>query len=159
MKLFAEKQQRNLVNHLNIRGLMARQAYRYIKLGVVGSRDFKHLDLVRLTIQQFGPCVIISGGAIGVDSTAADEAKKLGYPAPIIFLPEWKKYGRAAGMIRNKLIVEASDGLVIFWDGHSKGTANTLATTKKAKKQIILVTEEGEEVKSVSIGWNKCLKF
>lgn len=113
------------------------------------------LDLVRYAIQQLGPCILVSGGAIGVDTTAAEEAKRLGYPKPLIFLPNWKKFGKPAGMIRNKLIVENSDGMIFFWDGQSRGTHGCLIEAKRAKKPIILVIEIGSEIKIESIGWEK----
>ena len=106
---------------------------------MVGSRTFERLDLVSDTVRSLGRCVVVSGGAKGVDITAEKEARRLGYPEPAIHLPKWKQQGRAAGMIRNRLIIEDSDGLIIFWDGVSPGTAGTLKLAKQAKKPHILV--------------------
>lgn len=132
-----------------------KEAFKHIKVGVSGSRTFARLDLVRLVVQELGPCVIVSGGAVGVDTVAVEEAKRLGYPEPVIFLPDWKQYGKPAGMIRNKKIIEFSDGMTIFWDGKSKGTHGALIESKRAKKPIILVHEDG---KFESIGWEPCPK-
>lgn len=106
---------------------------------MVGSRTFSRLDLVTDTVKNLGRCVIISGGAEGVDITAEEEARRLGYPEPVVYLPNWKQHKRAAGMIRNRTIVEDSDGLVVFWDGVSPGTRGTIELAKKAGKPYILV--------------------
>lgn len=44
---------------------------------------------------------IVSGGAIGVDSCAAEYAKRNGLRLRV-FLPQYEKYGRAAPIVRNK---------------------------------------------------------
>jgi len=64
---------------------------------------------------------IVSGGARGADTLAENYAKMIGVNT-IIFKADWKKYGRAAGMIRNKDIIAQADVVVAFWDGKSKGT-------------------------------------
>jgi len=106
---------------------------------MVGSRTFERLDLVSDTVRNLGRCVVVSGGAEGVDITAEKEARRLGYPEPVVHLPNWKQHKKAAGMIRNRLIVEDSDGLIVFWDGASPGTRGTLKLAKQAKKPYILV--------------------
>ena len=68
---------------------------------------------------------IISGGAIGVDTLARQWAKKhkidyIEYPA------NWKVWGKKAGIVRNKEMVEHCDILISFWDGKSKGTLQTI---------------------------------
>jgi len=42
------------------------------------------------------------------------------------FPADWDKYGKSAGAIRNKQMVNVADYLVAFWDGTSKGTAITI---------------------------------
>lgn len=117
-----------------------RSPKRHVRVGVVGSRTFERLELVTDIVRHLGRCVIVSGGAKGVDITAEREALRLGYPKPVIHLPKWKQYGKVAGMIRNRLIVEDSNGLIIFWDGVSPGTRGTLEIAKQAQKPYILVT-------------------
>jgi hypothetical protein len=43
---------------------------------------------------------------------------------------DWAKYGPAAGPIRNKEIIDACDVVIAFWDGKSKGTANSIKLAK-----------------------------
>ena len=44
----------------------------------------------------------------------------------IEFLPEWEKFGKSAGVKRNKEIVSNSDFVIIFQKGNSKGTQSAL---------------------------------
>ena len=74
--------------------------------------------------------IIISGGAKGVDQAAEDEARKLGMEV-ISVPPEWDKYGRRAGLVRNDMIVAIADCVVAFWDGVSRGTKYTIDSAKK----------------------------
>ena len=79
--------------------------------------------------------ILVSGHAKGADSLAEKYAEKNGIEIKV-FPPEWSKYQKAAGPIRNKqmldFISEVDDNTVIaFWDGHSKGTKHTVETAKK----------------------------
>lgn len=81
--------------------------------------------------------VLISGAARGIDSLAAEVAQGLGikvdfYPA------QWSVYGRGAGMIRNKTMVEKCDLALIYWDGSSPGTANTIEQLKAKNKKFFI---------------------
>jgi hypothetical protein len=51
-------------------------------------------------------------------------------------IPDWKKHGRAAGIIRNTDIVKQADKVVAFWDGKSKGTQDTIGKARKANKLL-----------------------
>lgn len=97
-----------------------------MRVAIVGSRDYQRLEEVR---QYVWECprdwVIVSGGARGVDTTAVDEAKRLGM-AYEVYLPDWGKRGRGAGIVRNREIVDRSDMLIAFWDGKSKGTESSI---------------------------------
>jgi len=113
-----------------------------IKLAIVGSRGFDDYDLLKetihknYTIDKIG--YIVSGGAKGADSLGerfADENDIL----KEIYLPDWKKYGRGAGFIRNKDIVDACDDIILFWDGSSKGTMNSMKHAQKLGKHIHLI--------------------
>ncbi len=131
-----------------------RSPKKHLRIGVVGSRTFSRLDLVAETVRNFGRCVIVSGGAKGVDTAAEKEARRLGYPEPVVYLPNWKQHKKAAGMIRNRLIVEDSDGLIIFWDGVSPGTKGTMELAKQARKPYILVMAANGMVLSLEkVNW------
>ena len=107
-----------------------------MKIAVVGSRSITDIDLS----PYLADCdEIISGGARGVDACAAAYAREHGIKVTEI-LPEYERYGRGAPIVRNKLIVDAADQILIFWDGKSRGTASVIQYAKKCDKahQIIL---------------------
>ena len=101
-----------------------------MKIAVVGSRTITNVDLA----PHLTDCdEIVSGGARGVDSFAAAYAKSHNLKLTE-FLPEYARYGRAAPIVRNRQIVDYADRILIFWDGHSKGTASVIAYAKKVGK-------------------------
>lgn len=107
-----------------------------MKVAIVGSRS------LNIDISSYIPvdCTsIISGGAVGIDSIAANYAKKNGKEL-IEYLPNYKLFGRAAPIKRNTLIIENADLVIAFWDGKSKGTLNSINQAKKLGKKIIIHT-------------------
>jgi hypothetical protein len=109
-----------------------------MKIAIVGSRDFKDWGLLCSVMKEYRPSEIISGGAMGADSMAAAWAKEKGIPLKE-FLPDYKKYGRSAPIRRNDLIVDASEMVIAFWDGTSRGTKYTYDYAEKAGKYLRLV--------------------
>ena len=87
---------------------------------------------------------IVSGGCAGADEYGESFAEIYGFPVKI-FNPNWKAHGKAAGPIRNKLMAEYGDMLVLFWDGKSKGSGNMLKTMQSLNKKCIEVIVEIEE--------------
>ncbi len=99
-----------------------------MKVAIIGSRSLVVADLEKylpMDIQQ-----IISGGAIGVDSSARTYALKNNIPL-IEFIPDYKRYGKKAPLVRNVLIVKEADLVLAFWDGRSTGTIHTLKKCKE----------------------------
>ncbi len=106
-----------------------------MKVAIVGSRHYPNLERVRKYVSKLSPNdTIVSGGAKGVDATAEDEARKLGMEV-ISIPPEWDKYGRRAGLVRNDMIVSLAHQVVAFWDGVSRGTKYTI---DKAKEKNVI---------------------
>jgi len=104
-------------------------------LGVVGSRDFDDYYHLQEVLDKYHFFSIVSGGAKGVDSLAASYAFNHSKGLKE-FLPDWDQYGKSAGPRRNQQIVEASDEIVVFWDGVSKGTKSTINLAKKMKVPV-----------------------
>lgn len=107
-----------------------------MKLAIIGSRNCPPIDIEAQL--KYIPDTIVSGGARGADSYARDFAQKHNLNL-IEFLPEYDKYGKGAPLIRNKLIVEACDCLMAFWDGKSRGTKFTLDYARQLGKPIKIV--------------------
>ena len=110
-----------------------------MKVGIVGSRGFTDRDRVRSYVDTLVPSVVVVSGACrGPDSWAAERARERGM-AVVEYPADWDKHGRAAGFIRNGLIVGASDVLVAFWDGTSKGTADSIAKARATGKPVTII--------------------
>ena len=107
----------------------------------MGSRGFADLGAVAAYIRSLPPeTTVVSGGALGVDSVAEKEAERRGLRTEIYRVdPEGvSSRGEFAqrAHARNQLIVDASDMLVAFWDGHSRGTLDSIKRAQRAGKRI-----------------------
>lgn len=107
-----------------------------MKLAIIGSRNCPPIDIA--SHLKYIPDTIVSGGARGADTYAKEFAIKHNLKL-IEFLPDYKKYGRKAPLVRNKLIVENCDCLIAFWDGKSRGTKYTLDYATKLGKPTKIV--------------------
>ena len=123
-----------------------------MKLAVVGSRKFPNKNLIFKKLDEihskYTIVEIVSGGAIGVDSWAAEWSLSRLNKQAKVFEPNWQdlthpearikinsrgqKYDANAGLRRNTEIVNYSEKVLAFIYNQSPGTTNTI---KKAKKQ------------------------
>jgi len=103
---------------------------------IVGSRSFTDYEKFKQVVNPYRKQItqIVSGGAAGADGLAFNYACENSIPI-IEILPDWNKFGKSAGPIRNKEIVVISDFILAFWDGISRGTKNTLEICKKLNKK------------------------
>lgn len=114
-----------------------------MKIAVVGSRSFNDFELLeKIILENFELKdieYIVSGGAKGADTMAERFAEKYKIKT-IVFIPEWNRYSRGAGFIRNEKIVDNSDFVVVLWNGKSKGTLSSinLARKKLGEDKIII---------------------
>lgn len=110
-----------------------------MKIAIVGSRNFSDLTKVRDYVNTLPPdTIVISGGAKGVDTVAETTAKAKGLTT-IVYLPEWKKYGRSAGIKRNEDIIHNAEAVIAFWDGNSPGTRNSINQAKENNKKVTII--------------------
>jgi predicted Rossmann fold nucleotide-binding protein DprA/Smf involved in DNA uptake len=110
------------------------------KLAIVGSRNFDDYALLNEKLAPYKDVagLVVSGGAKGADSLGEKWAKENNIPVKI-FYPDWKKYGRAAGLVRNKEIINNAEVVIAFWDGQSSGTKSSIELAKKAGKKVEVV--------------------
>lgn len=112
-----------------------------MKVAIIGSRNLMIEDLGEYIPSE---CTeIISGGAKGIDSCAAEYARENNYILTE-FLPQYDKYGRKAPIVRNYEIVAYSELVVAFWDGRSRGTRSVISYCKKTGKpyNVIIMKKE-----------------
>ncbi len=106
-----------------------------MKIAVIGSRSIKDVDM-KLYIPG-NVTEIVSGGARGVDMIAKDYAlyNNINYRE---ILPKYYRYKKGEPFIRNREIIEASDEVIAFWDGISKGTKFVIDECNRQGKKIII---------------------
>lgn len=113
-----------------------------ISVAFVGSREFQPVSIVHQVMKRVGRCLVISGGARGVDTAAEEAADELGYPKKIMHA-DWDRYGKSAGPKRNYEMVQESDVAMVFWDGKSKGTMDFMNKAKKKGMPMVLFEVSG----------------
>ena len=114
---------------------------RNMKIGFTGHRNkmVSHEDLEKLMIIYPGS-TWIHGGAVGFDQQVESFANK-NKIQQIVHHPDYKQYGKAAPLIRNRKIVEDVDILIACWDGRKQGgTYYTINFASKSKKQIKILS-------------------
>lgn len=98
---------------------------------IAGSRTFKNYFEAKsiiystLSTRRLEEINIISGGAKGADQIGEKFANELGTKLSI-YPANWEKYGKKAGHIRNQEMANIGDGLLLFWDGESKGSQDMM---------------------------------
>lgn len=110
-----------------------------MRLAVVGSRDYPTLGNVRAYVESLPQeTVIVSGGARGVDAVAEATARTRKMEV-VVLRADWSTYGKAAGPMRNRVIVRDCDAMVAFWDGTSRGTADSIRAARAAGKPVTVI--------------------
>lgn len=118
-------------------------------IGIVGSRGFNDYELMCDVLKMFKITKIISGGAKGADSLAKKYAKEHNIPI-IEYLPDWNKYGKSAGYIRNQDIVSNSEVIIAFWDMKSKGTKHSIDIATKMYKPLRVINYITKKYKDIN---------
>jgi len=114
------------------------------KIGVIGSRGYNNYkefkeQIEYLTSNILEPIIWVSGGCkSGGDALISRYCKDNNFEL-IEYLPDWDKHGKAAGFIRNKLIIEDIEYLIAFWDQMSKGTKSSLDLAEKKGMKVRIV--------------------
>ncbi|MBR2327078.1 MAG: hypothetical protein IKA51_00485 [Clostridia bacterium] len=107
-----------------------------MRILIAGSRTITDVDIAKYMPEDAE--LIICGGAKGIDSVAEQYADK-NRISKLILRPQYKLYGKAAPLKRNEKMVDLADFVLIFWDGHSRGTKHTAEYAKKMNKVYKIV--------------------
>lgn len=111
---------------------------------VCGGRDFADHSMFESAMSDlmslYGcPTQVVHGGAKGADMMADAWGKRM---AATVFkvLPDWDKYGKAAGPLRNQEMLNhyAPHKVIAFPGG--RGTADMIARARKTRADVIEIT-------------------
>lgn len=131
-----------------------------VPIAIVGSRSFLERDVVEAYVRDVLPknARVISGGAPGPDTWAADQAKLMGYPVTIfpIDYANLPAVGRAFEVTRrayqrNKAIAQECEYLVAFWNpllpsgapNPRGGTRHVVKQAKELGKPCLVILPKG----------------
>lgn len=100
-----------------------------MRVVVSGSRSITDANAVERELRSYLACKdeVVTGGAQGVDAIAHDYAYRMFCKTEVVEA-EWDRFGKQAGPIRNRKMLEDADMLVAIWDGKSRGTKNAIQT-------------------------------
>lgn len=79
--------------------------------------------------------IFVSGGCRGADMLGERYAMENGFEIERI-PADWKRYGRAAGPKRNRVMADISDLVICFWDCESRGTKSMIDYAVDKNKPI-----------------------
>jgi len=116
------------------------------RIVICGTRDFNDAQLLYSTIDALiknaESSEIVTGGCRGADKIGECYAQNNNIPLKV-FPADWGKYGRAAGPIRNKQMLDYAlkekATVIAFWDGKSRGTLNMINIAKKSKADVYVI--------------------
>lgn len=109
-----------------------------MRLAIIGSRGCPPIDIAAHI--DTVPDVIVSGGAKGADTYAREYAEANGIEL-VELLPDYRRHGRRAPLVRDRQIIDECDCVLAFWDGKSNGTRYTLgyAGIKGVPAKVVMV--------------------
>ena len=116
-----------------------------MRIVIGGSRDYNDYKFFAETLDRLlcdvpkNDITILSGHCRGVDLMAERYAEERGINLEI-FPADWKTYGKGAGPVRNKTMVENADAVIAFWNGISKGTKSLIDHAIKQGRNVKIVT-------------------
>lgn len=134
------------------------------KLIVAGSRDFNDyarasIEIEDLTAVELADVAVslVSGMARGADRLGvrfAQEHNMKLYEFPA----DWNTHGKHAGFKRNAEMGKFADGLIVFWDGKSRGTKHMMDYMHSLQKPV-WVARYGEPTvltkPAQHVGWDR----
>jgi predicted Rossmann fold nucleotide-binding protein DprA/Smf involved in DNA uptake len=122
-----------------------------MKICIVGSRSITDRNVVFNTIYKFldehgllpAECVLLSGGANGVDSLVGEFARENGVDfvlfKPYHMLDNKAEFKTKYFFVRNRQMIDNADEVLVIWDGKSRGAAHAKEYAEKCNKDVTTV--------------------
>ena len=112
------------------------------RIVIAGCRNYnnyeeakKYIDICIKEIKNKYTLIFVSGSCSGADMLGERYAKEHNYQIER-YPAQWKKYGKKAGPLRNKQMIDIGDFIICFWDGESRGTKTTIDFAKSLQKPL-----------------------
>jgi hypothetical protein len=120
-----------------------------MKILVCGDRNYNNRNKVNEILTHYktfsypSHLIIVEGGAQGADTLAKEIGIQLGAQIKE-YKAQWGTYGKGAGPIRNKLMLDDNldiEIVIAFHNDieHSRGTKNMIKLAEKYHKKVILI--------------------
>ncbi len=110
---------------------------------VSGSRDWTDAQRVfaslALYIQDRTDVIVVHGGCRGLDLLAASAARSMGCSVREV-LADWATYGRRAGPVRNRAMLDMVQELVLYFHDDldaSKGTKDLVTEARRRGLKVV----------------------
>lgn len=118
-----------------------------MKTIIAGSRSITDYETVKQAVisSRFKITEVVSGTARGVDTLGERWAIENGVPLKT-FPANWSAHGKAAGHMRNQVMADYADALVLVWDGHSRGSADMLARAVRGGLKVFASEDSVAEI-------------
>jgi len=111
------------------------------KILICGGRNYNNYEKIKEIIKEIRPSCIVQGGANGADFLAKKSAKELKIECKE-YKAEWKKYGKKAGVIRNRLMLDENPDIEIVIAFHED-----IEASKGTKDMINYAIKKGVKIK------------
>lgn len=110
---------------------------------IAGSRGIHDLSVVEEAVRESGweheIEVVVSGTAKGVDTLGERWAERhIGLKQVDKYRPDWKKFGKRAGFVRNQEMALNADALIAVWDGRSTGTKHMIDLANEMELEVFI---------------------
>jgi hypothetical protein len=111
-----------------------------MKVIIAGSRTINNIELVEKAIKESGFEIteVVCGCCEGVDTQGELWALKNGIPVKQ-FPADWKKFGKSAGPLRNKEMVNYGEALLAIHANNSKGTRHIIDYAKRKGIPVFVI--------------------
>jgi hypothetical protein len=108
---------------------------------VCGGRNFDCYHATEWALDELNPSVLIEGGATGADEHARIYAAGNNIEL-LTFKADWNRYGRVAGPIRNKQMIDEGRPECVLAMPGGRGTADMVRRAVEAGIHVIEVRQE-----------------
>ncbi len=110
-----------------------------MKVIIAGGRNYNDYNILKkycdYILKNSNNIEIVCGTAYGADKLGERYGIERGFKIKY-FKPDWDKFKKSAGYIRNDEMAKYSDAAIVFWDEKSKGSKHMIDLSIKYKLKL-----------------------